>query len=183
MGYVLWAFVGQCGTLAPIGTQLTILPHKQTSGIPPVSSYRGTTVLLHQPGGIWVILYYFTAMNFFEHIPTDSTVLPSFHEVLSIFQSDFIRLLSVILTKVVQQALAFVTNRATETGLGVPLPHTPAHSQGLAWAGWEEQHSLGKNVSTSPLATPHILSNLPRYSKGRGLGKHGKGLVWVLGGW
>lgn len=58
------SFCGQCGTLAPSGTHLSILPYKQTSGIPPVSTYRGTTFLLCQPGGVWVILYHFTAMNF-----------------------------------------------------------------------------------------------------------------------
>lgn len=177
MWYVLWAFMGQCGTLAPIGTHLTILPHKQTSGIPPVSSYRGTTVLFHQPGGVWVILYYFTAMNFFEHIPTDSTVLPSFHEVLSIFQSDFLRLLSVILTKV---ALAFVTNGAAETML---LPHTPAHSQGSAWAGWEEQHSLGKSVSQVLWQPFTSCLTCHGTEKGEGLESTVKAWFWVLGGW
>lgn len=49
-------FCGQCGTLAPTGTHLSILPHKQTSGIPTVSTYRGTTFLLSAWWGLGDLL-------------------------------------------------------------------------------------------------------------------------------
>lgn len=61
-----------------------------------------------------------------------------------------------ILTKVVRQALSFITDRAAGPGLratpSYPGPFTCSHP-GLAWVGWEEQRGLGKTY-LNHLVTP-----------------------------
>lgn len=72
-------------------------------------------------------------------------------KVLSIFQSDFTRLLSEILPKVVTEVLSFLSDRQQDQGWVLLLltQRSPAHSQGFAgWWWWgEEWHGLVKTIS------------------------------------
>lgn len=91
-----------------------------------------------------------------------------------------------ILTEVVQQASAFITQGAAGVGLGAaPPPQRSQPGVGLGRVGGAAQPGekcFPSSGNTSPPPAPRRLTCCgARYRKGRGLGKHDKGLVLGAG--